>query len=82
MKTFDFIVVGGGTSGTVTTEKLVSQGHSVLLLEEGHKNRNPFLSMPAGWLTLLDGSPYLKFYKSTPQAQLNNRQHDIAQAKY
>ena len=81
MKTFDFIVVGGGTSGTVTTEKLVSQGHSVLLLEEGHKNRNPFLSMPAGWLTLLDGSPYLKFYKSTPQAQLNNRQHDIAQAK-
>lgn len=81
MKTFDFIIVGGGTSGTVTTEKLVSQGHSVLLLEEGHKNRNPFLSMPAGWLTLLNGSPYLKFYKSTPQAQLNNRQHDIAQAK-
>ena len=31
MKTFDFIIVGGGTSGTVTAAKLVKNGHSVLL---------------------------------------------------
>ena len=30
---------------------------------------------------MLDGSPYLKFYKSIAQPQLNNRQHDIVQAK-
>ena len=81
MKSFDFIVVGGGTSGTVTAEKLVKNGYSVLIIEEGKKNNNPLLSMPAGWIPMLDGSPYLKFYKSTPQTQLNNRQHDIAQAK-
>ena len=81
MKTFDFIIVGGGTSGTVTAAKLVKNGHSVLLLEEGGKNSNPLLSMPAGWIPMLDGSPYLKFYKSIAQPQLNNRQHDIAQAK-
>ena len=81
MKTFDFIIVGGGTSGTITATKLVENGHSVLLIEEGGNNNNPLLSMPAGWIPMLDGSPYLKFYKSIVQPQLNNRQHDIAQAK-
>ena len=81
MKTFDFIIVGGGSSGTVTAEKLIRNGHTVLIIEEGKKNSNPFLSMPAGWIPMLEGSPYLKFYKSTPQPQLGNRQHDIAQAK-
>ena len=81
MNAFDFIIVGGGTSGTVTAEKLIKNGHSVLIIEEGKKNNNPFLSMPAGWIPMLDGSPYLKFYKSIPQPQLGNRQHDIAQAK-
>ena len=80
-KTYDFIIVGGGTSGTVTAEKLVRNGYSVLIIEEGKKNNNPFLAMPAGWIPMLNGSPYLKFYKSVPQPQLGNRQHDIAQAK-
>ena len=47
MKTFDFIIVGGGTSGTITATKLVENGHSVLLIEEGGNNNNPLLSMPA-----------------------------------
>ncbi len=81
MKTFDFIIVGGGTSGTVTAEKLIKNGHTVLIIEEGKKNSNPLLSMPAGWIPMLEGSPYLKFYKSIPQPQLGDRQHDIAQAK-
>ena len=55
MSTFDFIIVGGGTSGTVTAEKLIKNGHSVLIIEEGKKNNNPFLSMPAGWIPMLDG---------------------------
>ena len=27
MNAFDFIIVGGGTSGTVTAEKLIKNGH-------------------------------------------------------
>lgn len=33
MKTFDYIVVGGGSSGCVVTNRLVKAGKSVLLLE-------------------------------------------------
>ena len=36
-KIFDFIIVGGGTTGTVTAEKLVRNGHTVLIIEEGKR---------------------------------------------
>ena len=78
---FDFIIVGGGTAGSVTASKLVKSGAKVLIIEEGGANKNPFLQMPAAWITMLSGSSYLKFHKSIPQQQLNGRQHDIAQAK-
>jgi len=80
-KTYDFIIVGGGSSGIVTASKLIKRGASVLVLEEGIHSNSLLLSMPAGWIKGLDNSPYLRFYKSTPQQQLNGRQHDIAQAK-
>ena len=80
-KIYDFIIVGGGTSGIVTASKLVQKGATVLILEEGIKSKSLLLSMPAGWIKGLENSPYLKFYKSVEQKQLNGRQHDIAQAK-
>ena len=80
-KKYDFIIAGGGTSGIITATKLIEHGASVLILEEGIKSNNLLLSMPAGWIKGLENSPYLKFYESIPQKQLNNRQHFIAQAK-
>ena len=80
-KQYDFIIVGGGTSGIITATKLVEQGASVLILEEGSKSNSLLLSMPAGWIKGLENSPHLRFYKSIKQTQLNGRQHDIAQAK-
>ena len=80
-KSFDFIIIGGGSSGCVTASKLIESGATVLILEEGTKQNNPFFYMPAAWIKRLNGSPHLRFYKSIKQEQLNNRQHDIAQAK-
>ena len=80
-QTYDFIIVGGGTSGIITATKLVQKGASVLIIEEGTKSNSLLLSMPAGWIKGLENSPHLSFYKSIPQKQLNGRQHDIAQAK-
>ena len=81
LKKYDFIIVGGGTSGSVTASKLIKKGYKVLILEEGSRSNNLFFSMPAYWVKRLEGSKHLKFYKSIPQKQLNGRQHDIAQAK-
>ena len=78
---YDFIIVGGGSSGSVTANKLVKKNFKVLIVEEGSRSNNLFFSMPAYWVKRLEGSSDLKFYKSIPQKQLNNRQHDIAQAK-
>ena len=78
---FDYIIIGGGSSGCVTANKLVNNNANVLLIEEGGSDWNPLLRIPAGFIPMLDGSPYHRFHKSIPQKQLNNRQHDIAQAK-
>ncbi len=81
MSSYDFIIVGGGSSGSVTTSKLVKKGYKVLLIEEGSRSNSFLFPMPGYWIKRLEGSRHLKFYKSVPQKQLNNRQHDIAQAK-
>ena len=72
MKKYDYIIIGGGSSGLVTASKLIKHGFNVLIIEEGQKNNNPILKMPAGWIPMLSGSPYHKFYKSIPQKQLNS----------
>ena len=78
---YDYIIIGGGSSGCVTANKLISNEAKVLILEEGGDYKNPFLKMPAGFIPMLDGSPYHRFHKTIPQQQLNGRQHDIAQGK-
>ena len=78
---YDYIIIGGGSSGCVTANKLVKENANILLIEEGGDYINPFLKMPAGFIPMLDGSPYHRFHKTILQTQLNNRQHDIAQGK-
>ena len=78
---YDYIIIGGGSSGCVTANKLVKENANILLIEEGGDYKNPFLKMPAGFIPMLDGSPYHRFHKTIKQTQLNNRQHDIAQGK-
>lgn len=78
---YDYIIIGGGSSGCVTANKLVNANANVLIIEEGGSYNNPFLKMPAGFIPMLEGSPYHRFHKTIPQKQLNGRQHEIAQAK-
>ena len=79
-ETFDYIVVGGGASGCVVAARLADEGNArVLLLEAGYSNRHPLLDMPPGMFKLVNGSKYMRFHKTTPQAHLNGRVHDIPQ---
>jgi choline dehydrogenase len=45
---YDYIVVGGGSSGCVVATRLVEAGYSVLLLEAGPPDKDIYIHMPAG----------------------------------
>ena len=78
---FDYIVVGGGSSGSVAAARLVRDGgHRVLLLEAGHSHRHPLLDMPPGIFKMINGSKFMRYHTTVPQEHLNGRAHDIPQA--
>ncbi|WP_027134083.1 GMC family oxidoreductase [Geminicoccus roseus] len=77
---FDYIVVGGGSSGCVAAARLVSAGgYRVLLLEAGHSHRHPLLDMPPGIFKMINGSKYMRYHTTVPQEHLEGRAHDIPQ---
>jgi choline dehydrogenase len=50
MRTYDFIIVGSGSAGSVVAERLSASGrYSVLVLEAGSSDRKFFVSMPLGY---------------------------------
>ena len=49
----DFIVVGAGSAGCVVAARLSEDGHRVLLLEAGPRDRIPMIHIPAGMVKLL-----------------------------
>ena len=77
---FDHIVIGGGSSGCVVAARLASEGNAkVLVLEAGHSNRHPLLDMPPGIFKMINGSKFMRYHQTTPQAHLDGRIHDIPQ---
>ncbi len=76
---FDHIVVGGGSSGCVAAARLVTGGARVLLLEAGHSHRHPLLDMPPGIFKMINGSKFMRYHQTVPQAHLDGRVHDIPQ---
>lgn len=76
---FDTIVVGGGSSGCVAAARLVAGGARVLLLEAGHSHRHRLLDMPPGIFKMINGSKFMRYHRTVPQAHLDGRAHDIPQ---
>jgi len=69
MNEFDFVVIGGGSAGCVAAARLVADsGGTVLLLEAGHSNRHPLLDMPPGIFKMINGSKFMLYHRTTPQA--------------
>ena len=74
MNTFDYIVVGGGTAGSLLANRLsANPRHRVLLIEAGQKDDYPWVHIPVGYLYCI-GNPRTDWlYTTEPDAGLNGR---------
>lgn len=81
-KRFDYIVVGGGSSGCVVASRLVAEhGARVLLIEAGPRRASRILAMPAGYMKFLAHDTYLTMHRVVPQPQLGGRSPIVPQAR-
>ena len=81
-KTYDFIVVGAGTAGSVIANRLSADGkHSVLLLEAGGNDNHPYLKMPIGFLKALQNPKLTWGYESEVEPNLKNRRIPVPRGK-
>lgn len=83
-KTYDYIIVGGGSAGSVLANRLSADPqHEVLVLEAGRKDSwwDVFIHMPAA-LTYPIGSRFYDWkYESEPEPHMNGRRVYHARGK-
>jgi choline dehydrogenase len=78
---YDYVIVGGGSSGCVLANRLTEDaGVKVLLLEAGGKDNHPYIHMPVGFSKLTAG-PRTWGFNTVPQKHAYNREIPYAQGR-
>ena len=81
VRTFDYVIVGGGSAGCVLANRLSENPDArVLLLEAGGRDSHPLIHMPVGFAKMTDG-PHTWGLKTAPQKHANDREIPYAQAR-
>ena len=74
MDTFDYVIVGAGSAGCVLANRLSEDPrNSVLLLEAGGRDTNPFIHIPAGFFKTLYNPKINWRYETQPEESSGNR---------
>ena len=77
----DFIIVGGGSAGCALAARLTEKPDvSVLMLEAGPKDVNPYIHVPVGFYKMTSG-PLTWGLNTAPQRHANNRVIPYAQGR-
>lgn len=78
---FDYIIAGGGTAGSVLAGRLSEDPSvSVLLIEAGKNDSHPLIHVPIGFAKLTAG-PFQWGYVSQPQKHAKDRRIPLAQGR-
>jgi choline dehydrogenase len=85
MNGYDYIIIGGGSAGSVAAWRLVKDYDArVLLVERGPAQASGLsrflLPMPAAWMKGIKGSPIVEMHQPVPQQHLDGRAPAVGQA--
>lgn len=80
MNEFDYIIVGGGSSGCVLAARLSERPeNSVLLIESGRRDTDQFIHIPAGFFKVIEKRRDAHFYRSEAEPGSNDRVNIVPQ---
>ena len=74
MEEFDYIIVGGGSSGCVMAERLSENPMTkVLMIERGRNDFHPWIHIPAAFFKILKSGRDIKNYVAAPSEAMAGR---------
>lgn len=80
MSDYDYIVVGAGAAGCVIASRLSENpANRVLLLENGRKDADRYIHIPATFFKVIEKGRDVHFYASEPEKGLNGRPSVVPQ---